>query len=655
MTDSPLVLSYRTAEQLLRHNRPQLVFGDTVRPTWLTGDHRFRYSKQDRDGVHHFLVDPRTGTREPASEPAPAPGRRPPGPLEVPSPDGKWLVFRRGHDLWLRSAAGTEEFALTTDGAADHEYAGPPSAFTPLVMLRAVDLPELPPSVVWSPDSTKLITHRTDERDVPAVHLVESAPPGGGRPALITMRDSMPGDSATPRGELTIIDIGTRTVVRAQAEPLRMSYVSPILTGRVWWERDGSAVYYLESAPDLRTLRLNRIDPGTGEVRTLIEEHGDTRVEPTQWMMRRPTVRVFDSGRSTLWYSQRDGWGHLYHYRTDTTPATHAAPVQVTAGRYVVEQILRVDENERLVYFLAAGLIAADPYRRQMCRIALDGTGFTRVSDDDLDHEVSVPGHEEYFVDSASATDTPPVITVRDWDGKLLVELERADVSLLRELGWRPPERFRATAADGSTDIYGLLYLPHDFDPRRRYPVIDHLYPGPHTTRVSPGFAQGMSGPEAEALAALGFAVVAIDGHGTPGRDKAFHDASYGHLGDAGGLDDHIAAIRELARTRPWLDLDRVGATGHSGGGYATVRALCAHPDFYTVGVAESGDHDPRIYHQFFGESYDGPYDDETYRQSGESRYRGPATRQTAAYARRARPQCHPAAHTAPGGSPHRR
>jgi dipeptidyl aminopeptidase/acylaminoacyl peptidase len=271
-----------------------------------------------------------------------------------------------------------------------------------------------------------------------------------------------------------------------------------------------------------------------------------------------------------------------------------------------VRQILYVDEAERVVYFIASGLVDEDPYRRTVCRIGLDGSGFARLTDDELNHTVTLPDTAEYFVDAASTVDTPPITTVRDWSGRVLVELERADIGKLIATGWTPPERFHVTAADGVTEVYGVLYRPRGFDPGRRYPVVDSVYPGPQVNRVEPGFDPGGMGLDAEPLAALGFVVVAVDGRGTPGRDKAFHDASYGHLADAGGLADHVAALRQLARTRPWMDLDRVGAFGHSGGGFAAVRAMLDHPDVYKAGVALSGPHDPAYFNSGFVEAYDG-------------------------------------------------
>ncbi|MEV0614860.1 prolyl oligopeptidase family serine peptidase [Nonomuraea sp. NPDC050404] len=347
-----------------------------------------------------------------------------------------------------------------------------------------------------------------------------------------------------------------------------------------------------------------RLDPATGATTTLISETGRTRLDPAPEYLDPPIVRVLDSGE-ILWWSQRDGWGHLYLHAPDGQRLG-----QITTGQWLVRRVLWVDEERREVWFLAGGLVDDDPYVRQICRIGLDGTRFTRITDDDLDHDAISPPEGGYLVDRASSLSAPPRSVVLGGDGQVLVELESPDASALEELGWRPPERFRTTAADGKTPIYGLLWRPHDFDPERRYPIIDHAYPGPQVSRTSSSFDNTASG-EPEALAALGFAVVAIDGRGTPGRGKSFHDQSYGALGDAGSLADHIAAIRELGHRHPWLDTDRVGITGHSGGGFATGRALLAHPEFYKVGVAVAGNHDNGVYLPLWAEQYHGDLSDE--------------------------------------------
>ncbi|MEQ4723726.1 DPP IV N-terminal domain-containing protein [Nonomuraea sp. B19D2] len=641
---------YQAAERLLRHNRAALVRGDKINPQW--DGARFWYTVDTREGQRFILVDPAAGSREPAFDhdrlavalatatgqevnpdalpfsaialsqdavefsafgafwscrldtytctpaaPATAHG---PGFLEVPSPDGKLVAFLRGHDLWARSVADGREWPLTSDGREDDEYGATP--FAPSVLPNKLGLrSHLPPALAWSPDSTRVLTHRTDQRAVRRTQIMEALPADGGVPRPITQRYAYPGDTHMSQGEFVVIEAATGRVVKARTAPEPMPLQSPIASGWAWWAEDGSAVYYLSQPRDQRSLHLNRLDPATGQVRGVLSESGPTRVEPNQ-AGAAPIIGVLSGGSQVLWYSQRDGWGHLYLYDARTgTPIR-----QVTSGAWAVQRILHIDEVAGVVYFAASGLVADDPYRHSVCRINLDGTGFARITDDSLHHLVTVAPGKDCFIDSASTVELPPVTTVRGWDGRVLVELERTDITPLRATGWTPPERFRATAADGVTDVYGVIYRPHDFDPGRRYPVIDHVYPGPQTSRVSPAFHPGILGQEAEVLAALGFVVVAVDGRGTPGRDKAFHDASYGNQAAAGGIADHVAALRQLAATRSWMDLDRVGVTGHSGGGFAAVRAMLAFPDVYKVGVAESGNHDTRLFHLQFAEAYDG-------------------------------------------------
>jgi len=500
----------------------------------------------------------------------------PPGnPLEVPSPDKKVAVSRRGHDLWARSLAGGREWALTTDGEPDYQYGSGPDCTSNGTLLRKFGLPHLPPAVAWSPDSTKVLTHRTDERGVRQTHLVEARPADGGAPVLRTQRYAYPGTSRSPTPSWSSWTCRRAPRSARRPSPLLMPQFSPIMIRWAWWAPDGSVVYYLGQPRDLRTLTLHRLEPATGEVTTVLSETGATRVEPNQWMTEPPILRVLAD--EVLWYSQQDGWGHLYRYDLRTGELLG----QVTSGQWAVREILHVNEAERVVYFTASGLVEEDPYRRTVCRVGLDGSGFAKVTDDELDHVVTMPDHQEYFIDCASTVDTPPVTTVRDWSGRVLVELERADISKLTATGWTPPERFRVKAADGVTDIYGVLYRPRGFDP-------------------------GGMGLDAEPIAALGFVVVAVDGRGTPGRSKSFHDASDGHLADAGCLAHHVAALRQLAQTRPWMDLDRVGAFGHSGGGFAAARAMLDFPEVYRAGVALSGPHDARYFNPGFVEAYDG-------------------------------------------------
>lgn len=643
---------YETAENLLPFHPSKLVAGGSVNPVWIDDGARFWYRNEGPEGHGFVVVEPAKRSRKPAfdhsrlagaltaasgeavdaaalpfkaielSENAvefdalgahwrcefdayacrKAEGHAWPNPMEVKSPDGKWAVSLRDHNLWICSLETGEERALTADGVADYPYGAMPDCLTFGALMRKLGLPHMPPIVSWSPDSRYVFSHRLDQRSLPLSHLVEAAPVNGGPPVLHSYRYAFPGAEVVPMAQLVVFDAQTGKAVTAKTAPILMWIAPPSFSADWWWSPDGVAVYFLEQTRDLKTLRLKRVDPATGEVGTLVEETGEPPLFATQFVYTRPIVRVLTGGEEALWYSQRDGWGHLYLYDTKSG----ALRGQVTAGEWAVQQILHVDEEQRVVYFLASGLVKSDVYRRQVCRIGLDGTGFARLGDDDLDHVVTVSPKGDYYVDSASAIDTPPIICVRDWSGKELIELERADITRLLDTGWTLPERFCVKAADGVTDIYGVLYRPHGLDPDQRYPVVDNPYPGPQRNRLPPSFGDWVN-YDPESVAALGFVVVAMDGRGTPGRSRAFLGAARGEFGKAGFLEDHIAAIRQLAQSRPWMDIDRVGIYGSSGGGYATARALLAHPEFYKVGVSLCGNHDQRLYQVSWGETFIGP------------------------------------------------
>ncbi|GAA1721183.1 DPP IV N-terminal domain-containing protein [Kribbella yunnanensis] len=584
------MIDVQAAEALLRHNRPKLVDAGRITPNWSDDGARFSYQVTRSGADHTYEVDPTAGTRN-EIEAMPTP----PGTgdfLAVVSPDGKHEVFRKGPDLWLRTVSDGSERPLTTDGEVDYDYGTSPFAIK--ILLGKLGLPHLPSAVAWSADSRRILTHQLDSRLVREAHLIDVLPDDGGAPELLTQRYAYPGDEHVPLAQFVVLDVETGAAVRAQSEPFVLSLLSPIARKWAWWS--GETVYFLDQPRDQRTLELKRLDPTTGEVSLVVSETAPTRIEPNQFMDLPAISRV--CGDEVLWYSQRDGWPHLYRYDVRTGELLG----QITSGEWSVRQLLHVDLAERVVYFTAAGLVDGSPLRRTVCRIGLDGSGFARVTNDDLDHEVAVPPNGGYFVDSASTVGLAPVHTVRSWTGQLLVELEAADSTALVAIGWQPPEEFRVLAADGVTELYGLLYKPHDFDPTVRYPIVDHPYAGPQTNRVVPTFDPGLYGAEADPMAALGFVVVVVDARGVPGREKAFHDASYGNY--SAGIDDHVAAIRQLAETRPWMDLDRVGIFGASGGGYSTVRAMGEFPEFFKVGVAESGNLDNRYYLQAFGETY---------------------------------------------------
>lgn len=658
MTRELTASDYARAEQMLAHNRARLVPGGKIAPQWLGDGTRFWY----RIGSRFVLVDPNEGTRHDAFDHqalavalSQASGKAVDatnlpftelefprdetssilfsafgsrwewsdgektctrlddakhGPLDIPSPDGKWYAFRRDGNIWVRSRDGEDEFALTDDAEPHYEYGGLLDPMSVRMLLRKLGLPPAF-SVIWSPDSTRLLVHRLDQRHVPEQVLVESTPADGGRPVEHRFHYAMPGDESPATLSWAVLDVASRTVVHQQDEPTPIVHAIAIV--QAWWSgTKGEAVHFLSHSRDAKTLRLRRLDPETGETTTLISETGTTRVDPAVELGDPHMVRVLETSE-ILWWSQRDGFAHLYLYSPDGTEVT-----RVTEGPWLVRKLLWVDEDTRQVWFLALGLVDSDPYVRQICRVGLDGSGFTRITDDEHDHDVDTPTAATdptgkrtaggYFVDRASTPAMPPHSRVLDGDGEVVVELEAPGVTELEALGWTPPERFRATAADGKTPIYGLLWRPHNFDPAKSYPVIDHVYPGPQIYRAGPSFDAAHQG-EPEAFAALGFCAVAIDGRGTAGRSKAFHDVSYGDLGYAAWLDDHVAAIRQLGHRHPWMDTDRVGITGQSAGGYATARAVLTHPEFYKVGVSTSGNHDNRINHAMWAEHYHGDAD----------------------------------------------
>ncbi|MFZ9856560.1 MAG: prolyl oligopeptidase family serine peptidase, partial [Limisphaerales bacterium] len=318
-----------------------------------------------------------------------------------------------------------------------------------------------------------------------------------------------------------------------------------------------------------------------------------------------------------IWMSERDGWTHLWLIDRRTGGVKN----QITRGSWVVREVLHVDEARRELWFLAGGVRPGeDPYHRHLCRVAFDGTGFQVLTDGDGDHRVEFSPDRRWFVDTWSRVDHPPVSELRRAsDGKRIVELERADASALLKAGWTLPERFVAKGRDGVTDIHGILIRPSDFDPAKRYPIIEEIYAGPQGAFVPKEFGRLL---RQHALAELGFVVVQVDGMGTNFRGKKFHDLCWKNLADS-GLPDHIAWLRAAAATRPWMDLQRVGIYGGSAGGQSSTRALLDHPDFYRVAVSDCGCHDNRMDKLWWNEQWLGWPVDESYRRSSNVEHAG--------------------------------
>jgi len=504
----------------------------------------------------------------------------------VASPDGKRAVFIRNWNLWVRDVATGQEKALTTDGEDYFGYATDNAGWASSE--RAI--------VLWSPDSKKVATFQQDERKVGEMYLVRTTT---GHPELQRWRYPLPGDAEVAMLHRVVIDTETGKVVRFQMPPdyHRAMLGDNFSVSDMKWNPEGTQLAFVSTSRDHKKATVRVADTATGAVRTVFEETAPTHFEShAGW-------QVLWASNEIVWYSQRDGWGHLYLYDM----ATGAPKNQVTTGEGPVMQIVRVDEKARTVFFGANGREAGqDPYFRHYYRIDLDGKGYVSLTPDAADHVMQLSPSGRFLVDTYSTCEHPPVVVLRDAAGKLVMPLEKTDISKLLAAGWKPPIPFSVKAHDGKTDIYGMLFRPTNFDPNRKYPIVNQAYPGPQSGSVGSRSFTAARGDK-QALAELGFVVVSIDGTGSgPGRSKAFHDAYYGAMGRDNTIPDQVAGMKELAKRFPWIDIDRAAIWGHSGGGFIAADAMFREPDFFKVGISESGNHDQRAYEDDWGERYQG-------------------------------------------------
>jgi dipeptidyl aminopeptidase/acylaminoacyl peptidase len=648
---------YARAEGFLNAAMAPLVFGTGVRPNWLEGG-GFWYRNTIPAGAEFVMVDPERRTRERAfdherlaralSESAdetyeafqlpfstfhlladgrsivfdvddrsyrcdtrlyecaveergsagidPRPeGARPgfrPGP-EVLSPDGRKAAFIRDHDLWVRDLETETEVRLTHDGMEDFGYATNNAGWT------KSDRPVL----LWSPDSRRIATFQHDGRGVGMMYLVSTTV---GHPELEAWKYPLPEDSVIFRIHRVVVHVegpDAPRLVRLDMPPdqHRSTITDHIACGGVFcdveWAPDGSELAFVSSSRDHKEAVLRVADPETGTVRTILEEREETYFESGEDMV---NWHFFPEYDEVVWFSERTDWGHLYLY--DLTTGQLKRPI--TSGDWRVLQVRYIDRENRTIYFTGSGREPGDPYFQYFYSVSMDGGDVRLLTPDSANHDITLSPGRDYFIDAYSTPVDPGVTVLRDLGGRSLVTLEEGDISRLQEAGWQPPIPFQAKARDGATDIYGIMYKPSHLDPSLKYPVVNYLYPGPQSGSVgSRSFSAARR--EHQAMAELGFVVVTVDAMGTPGRSKSFHDAYYGNMGD-NGLPDQIAAIRQLAAENPWMDLDRVGIWGHSGGGFASTAGILRHPDFYKVAVSQAGNHDNRNYEDDWGEKWQG-------------------------------------------------
>ncbi|MDJ0653565.1 MAG: DPP IV N-terminal domain-containing protein [Xanthomonadales bacterium] len=669
----PLLPAYQRAAALQAYAEDKWVLNQNLYPRWID-ETSFWYDRETADGTEYVRVDAKKGKKEPAfnhkslakalakqAEQEVDAADLPISALVIDassatfsafgkswefkkgrlteltegaidpawrvSPDGKRAVFSRDHNLWLRDLESGKEKALTSDGEAFYAYGAVPNA---------TGRPAQKPESVWSPDSRYLLTAQTDERKVKSLPVIDYAPADGSiRPRVVDYRQSLPGDEHVTRFRMAVIDTETGGQTRIHYPDLAAVRMkdTPLGGNRAWWSADSSAVYFVDILRGEKEARVVKADRDSGAARIVFTETTDTYLELGLNVYMPASIVPLPESNEFIWYSEKSGWAHLYLHDADTGKEKRA----LTSGDWRVRDVLGVDaENRQLFISVGARRPDVNPYYREIARVDLDSGDLTILSSGDDDRLVLSKGDFSlllltifgmdpdlvsgvapggaYYVETRQRPDRPNTTVLMDAQGEEVMVVEQAALNTMPE-GQPWPEPFSVTAADGSTDIRGVMYRPRDFDENKRYPIIDYIYGGPQVAVVPKAAYTGSSiGFDAAAsLSELGFIVVTLDGRGTAERSRAFHETSHGQIHTASNLEDHVAGIRQLAERFPYMDIDRVGITGFSGGGYMAAHAMLKFPDFFKVGVSGAGNHDQRLFWHTWGERYQGLLEGDNY------------------------------------------
>ena len=479
------------------------------------------------------------------------------------SPDNKWSAFVKDHNVYVHSESEGKDFQLTEDGKEGNSYG----------------------RLEWSPDSNALIAWRFEPGDHKEVYLVQSSPTGGGRAILKSRPYDLPGDKLDLY-ELSVFDIATRKQFKPEVERYEHGWEAP----NVHWMKDQRHFAYIKVDRGHQRYRVIEVDSQTGALRNLIDEKSETFIWTAHTeALNLKYVNWLEKSDEMIYVSERDGWRHLYLVDTKEGRIEN----QITKGEFVVRGIDRIDEEKRQIWFRASGKNSdQDPYFIQFYRVNFDGAGLVALTEGNGNHSVQYSPDRKYIIDTYSRVDMAPVHELRRLaDCGLVCKFEEADISELSGSGWKPPEVFVAKGRDGKTDIWGIICRPKDFDPNKKYPVIEQIYAGPQGSYVPKSFGGAR---RFASLTDLGFVVVQMDGMGTANRSKAFHDVCWKNLKDA-GFPDRILWHKAAADKYSWYDISRVGIYGTSAGGQNAAAAVLFHPEFYKAAVANSGCHDNRM------------------------------------------------------------
>ncbi|MFO8172919.1 MAG: DPP IV N-terminal domain-containing protein [Longimicrobiales bacterium] len=540
------------------------------------------------------------------------------------SPDGETVVFVRDYNLYMmtgesyqeildarRGKSGeeadsldqkveVEEIQLTEDGEEHYSYGYSGRGDTDKEKEEKAHWRKRAPAY-WSHDSERFALVRQDRREVEDLWVIHYT--GNERMELETYKYDMPGEENVTQNEIWIYDLESRSKVKVQDDPWKdqdmsipgarqFNYPDSEEPRRsLWLSPSADELHFIRQSRDRHRIDLMVADAATGEARPLIEERLNTYQEVR-------TPERLENG-DIIWWSERDGWAHLYRYGAEGTLKN-----RLTSGPWHVDNLLGVDENRGFAFLIGnAREEEEDPYYMHLYRVGLDGSGLRLLNPGDFDHRVAMSESNRYFVENYSRVDTVPASALMDADGRKILDLEEADFSALMAAGYQFPEPYKVKAADGITDIYGVMYKPFDFDPEKRYPIVTYVYPGPQTESVAKAFS---SSPYEVGLAQFGMVVVTIGNRGGhPDRSKWYHNYGYGNLRDY-GLADKKAGLEQLADRHDFIDLHRVGIYGHSGGGFMSTAAMLVYPDFFKVAVSSSGNHTNDVYNRWWSETHHG-------------------------------------------------
>jgi len=548
--------------------------------------------------------------------------------LPVVSIDGQREVVRRGHNLFLREYTTGIETPLTDDGEPHYGYGN----YSEHRSFGVFENKPMAPAVLWSPDERYLAVQRIDERQVKDMPMMQSVPEDGSiRPIGHSYKMALPGDTHVALASLCVIDLESGDIICIDRPPMpAASLVGFMECGAVEWGTD-NCIYFVEWTRDRQTVRFVRFDPMNGVSRILLEEKGQGMLGPAPFPMLGQVFKVLPESNEFIWYSRCSGWGHLYRYDLTTGELKNS----ITSGDYVVTRIHRIDPLAGCLHFTACGREPKrNPYYEHLYRVNMDGSDLILLTPEPSHHDI-VPSNIDFlnancatgvhaispngnaFVETISRVDQPSRSVLRSTDdGTELMTLAQCDQTLLPDM--TSPRAFTVKAADDTTDLWGVMYRPSDFDEGKHYPMILVLYGTPQLCFTQKKFAEKSVMVDisyCQALAELGFIVITLDPRGTPLRSKVFHDVAYGNLQNGGGIEDQVGAIKQLGERHAWVDLDRVGITGISGGGFASARAMLSHPNFFKVGVSNAGNHDQRLYCAGWVETFQGLLEGDNYEE----------------------------------------